>query len=85
MVKCQKKPAEAGSGCFGYKVSPTSALPSRCKSVESFIVCDYFFCSIVQVVPTLETALDQNLASVFAYRAVHSVTLCPVETMYTPT
>jgi hypothetical protein len=42
------------------------------------------FCFIVQVVPTLEMALDQNLASEIAYRAVHSVTLCPVETLSGP-
>jgi hypothetical protein len=45
------------------------------------LLLQLLFCSIVQDVPTLEMALDQNLASVFAYRAVHSVTLCPVETM----
>jgi len=48
------------------------------------LLLQLLFCFIVQGVPTLETALDQNLASVFAYRAVHSVTLCPVETMNWP-
>ena len=42
------------------------------------------FCLVVQGVPTPETALVQNLASVIAYRAVHSPTLDPVETMTGP-
>jgi len=42
------------------------------------------FCFIVQVIPTLEIALDQNLASVFAYRVDPIDTCCPIDTVSGP-
>jgi hypothetical protein len=66
---CQeKRPPRWPFWLLSYKVTnPGSAIKQRermnCR-------LQLLFCFIVQGVPTLETALDQNLVSVFAYRIV---------------
>jgi len=58
------------------------AARAKTSSLAAFAVT--LFCFIIQDVPTLEMALDQNLASEIAYRAVHSPTLDSVETVSGP-
>ena len=70
----KRKPAEAGSE-FLLRGMSYPRKPFLGRQCVNFIVCIYRFCFYDRVPPILRVLLS---------RAVHSVTLCPVETMAGP-